>query len=216
MATIFVTVGSTEFKGLVETMLSDDCLSTIAKSRLERPDHVPKMTIQYGSTPIADVLTSSDALLASVTKQQEDHLANKNLVQKIMYQRRDRDIHEEGTMKLDLPTAHELITKGASEEGIGTSSFADTEQEETKAVRLRLSTNAGPVDLELVDYLADLKPSLQGSDVIFTHAGMSKLVPLLRTQKLTAQTFTMNKRVRDDSRSPQTSKGEATDCCRGS
>lgn len=173
MAAVFVTVGSTQFSGLVGAILSQDCLEIIAKSGRESSDRTPKVTIQYGSTPIADVLTSSSALLSSVTAQQEDLLAGKNLVQKIMYQRRARDVYEEGTMKMSLATANAAADGGSSVTGSGT--LGEDHRERIGSVCLRVATHQGPVDLELVDYVADVRPFMRAADFVLTHAGGSHI-----------------------------------------
>lgn len=173
MAAVFVTVGSTQFSRLVGAILSQDCLEIIAKSGRESSDQTPKITIQYGSTPIADVLTSSSALLASVTAQQEDLLAGKNLVQKIMYQRRARDVYEEGTMKMSLASANSVANGGGSVTGSGT--LGEDHGEKIGSVCLRVATHQGPVDLELVDYVADVRPFMRAADFVLTHAGGSHI-----------------------------------------
>lgn len=71
---IFATVGSTRFDHLVSTLLSPDFLTSISNAASQsqpspsswtlKPSSKPRkveLTIQYGSTPIADILTAKDS-----------------------------------------------------------------------------------------------------------------------------------------------------------
>lgn len=63
---IFATVGSTRFDQLVSALLSPDFLSAINSSSTQSSSSTSlkstaELTIQYGSTPLEDILTSKDS-----------------------------------------------------------------------------------------------------------------------------------------------------------
>lgn len=170
---LFVTVGSTKFVNLIAAVLSKKVVEALARATHARIS----LVIQYGATPLADILTAEDCVLTQATQTPHSELLGAtgtftSTLQPIS--------SHSGSLSHALQEPETAMTFGQSEDA--SSSSRDTTSPSTTSsnrsrshVKMHVPTSSGSVSIELVDYLDTLRPNLEEADVVLSHAGTSLL-----------------------------------------
>ncbi|PWZ01035.1 hypothetical protein BCV70DRAFT_159335 [Testicularia cyperi] len=208
--TIFVTVGTTRFDTLIRTVLSTKFLTSVAalsqdaQRSASTAKSSAKITIQYGNSSIADVLTSSS--LASIDDGSElvPEPGLRIIDGRRVYQNKAQlpslDPGKTGTLTgLRLrPAAHasrdDSGNKGKDAKATGANVFGRM-LEEAKAMQgvsssaagasgladqiLELTTSEG-VSVEMFQFAPDLGKYIKASDLVISHAGSGTILDTLR------------------------------------
>ncbi|PWN37410.1 uncharacterized protein FA14DRAFT_159478 [Meira miltonrushii] len=188
--TIFVTVGSTKFTALVAAMLSCKVVDAIADA-CKHTTSSPRLIIQYGATPLSDILLESGSVL---------HRTSKGKGKKF-----DDPLGASGTLPIpmsaflpkndqnatpDLVMQDNLLAKSFRLGQTSKLDHPDEDEEDdqlrTKRKHFTFTVQAGTSDgesevhIELRDYVPDLRPFLLSSDVVISHAGSGTILEALR------------------------------------
>lgn len=203
---IFVTVGSTKFTHLVTAVVSRDVIEAVGRAAaVSGGSSSPevKITIQYGATPLADILTAegsalvqqqdagdaarSDADVAAaaalLVREQQQQQADERVTGERdaedaptdalsdtalskMFRLKARSLYDEDSEDDEHRTAHReaqhIATRPAARRGDSNS----------RAFTFRIPTTAGnTVALELIDFVDNIRPYLETSEIVISHAG---------------------------------------------
>lgn len=160
---VFVTVGSTKFTQLVQAILSTPVLDAISKAALERGSITTSIIVQFGSTPIRDILFSEQLGLPIANGGDEGSLPIKLLSNESGSSSTEADQTDIDRLANDLsPTAvRQQLADGTDDVTFAGLHHFSVEQK----------TTYGKVNLEFVDYLVDIRSYLESSDLIISHAG---------------------------------------------
>lgn len=190
--TIFVTVGSTKFAALVAAMLSCKVVDAIANA-CKHSTYEPRLIIQYGATPLSDILLESGSILHRMNKGKGKESLN------------DDPLGASGTLPIpmsaflsksdqkatpDLVMQDKLLAKSFRLGQTSKLDHPDEDEEDdqlrTKRKHFTFTVQAGTSDgesnvhIELRDYVQDLRPFLLSSDVVISHAGSGTILEALR------------------------------------
>lgn len=192
--TIFVTVGSTKFTSLVAAMLSCKVVDAIADA-CEHSNSAPRLIIQYGATPLSDILLESGSILHRTDKgkgkekEVDDHdslgaSGTLPIPMSAFLSNSDQKSAPNLVMQDDLlAKSFRLSQKSKFDQP---DEDEEDDQLRTKKKHFTFTVQAGAKDresnvhIELRDYVPDLRPFLLSSDVVISHAGSGTILEALR------------------------------------
>ena len=161
---VFVTVGSTRFPELVAAVLSAPVLDALSRAAAKDGTQDARMTIQFGATPIEDILFSETLRLQG------------------------QEAGSSGTLPIRLlgGESSEHLRARASPSQVAASlspaeirrQLADSDEgrennRASKQFAFECGASDGTVHIELIDYVPSIGPHLQAADVVISHAGES-------------------------------------------
>lgn len=164
---IFVTVGSTEFTGLVKAVLSAPVLDAVSQAALKRGQgDDASITIQFGATPIHGIVFG-DTLRGSSD-------ADEGTLPIRLLGGRPKLV-ETDTSEIVKSLSPEVIKKEMAE-----GSSSNKLQTEFKHFAMERQASHGIVQVEMIDYVSSINPYLQDADVVISHAGSGTILETLR------------------------------------
>lgn len=192
--TIFVTVGSTKFTSLVAAMLSCKVIDAIADA-CKSSNRIPRLIIQYGSTPLSDILFEPGTALHRMNKGKEKENENENndllgasgtlpIPMSAFMSKSDQKADE------DIIMQDHLLAKSFRLHQQSKLDHPDEDEEDeqlrTKRKHFTFTIQAGNekqdsiLHIELRDFVSDLRPFLISSDIVISHAGSGTILEALR------------------------------------
>lgn len=168
---VFVTVGTTKFDALIRAVLSHHFLSELATLQGK-----VKLTVQYGNSSIADILTTSS--LASIDDGSEllPEPGLRVIGGRRVYQNKadlpELDPGKTGTLK-------GLRLRVPQQSTIEDSRTAETREASFFSGSTLEATTEEGVDILLFPFAPTLKEYLEVSDVVISHAGKFPWIHLL-------------------------------------
>jgi UDP-N-acetylglucosamine transferase subunit ALG13 len=165
---IFVTVGSTKFVNLVEAVLSAPILDAVSRAAQDIGKGEVSIVIQFGATPIQEVLFGTTTGLRGSKVADEGTLPIRLLGGK----RQINSIDPEEVAKSLSPDAIKKELRVADE--------YEDDQLGFKHFKMYKEASHGTVQLELIDYVKSIGPHLEWADVVISHAGSGTILETLR------------------------------------
>lgn len=166
---VFVTVGTTKFDALVSTVLSHNFLTQLpALLPVKAGKSKVKLTIQYGNSSIADILTTSSLASVDDGSELQPEPGLRVIGGRRVYQNKadlpELDPGKTGTLK-------GLRLRMPQHNGAERSTVADTPQTSFFSGSTLEATTPEGVDILLFPFTSSLKEYLEASDLVVSHAG---------------------------------------------
>lgn len=190
--TIFVTVGSTKFTSLVAAMLSSKVIDAIADA-CKHSTSAPRLIIQYGATPLSEILLEPGSILHSTDKGKGKELNDYDplsasgtlpIPMSAFLSKNDQSAAPDLVMQDDLLAKSFRLTQKSKLDQ--PDEDEEDDQLRTKRKHFTFTVQAGTkegksnVHIELRDYVQDLRPFLLSSDIVISHAGSGTILETLR------------------------------------
>jgi beta-1,4-N-acetylglucosaminyltransferase len=174
---VFVTVGSTKFLGLIETVLSRSFIRAVALAA--SPKDV-KLVVQYGSTPLADVITSSESALTQEEQGEGVHTISSGILTSFV-STKDRG----GEQPKDSESLDKLALMFKPDSMLQEHQQSrDLTSGGTLRFRIPNSESNNAVSVELLDYVDSITPFLDAAEIVISHAGSGTILETLRLDKV--------------------------------
>ena len=164
---VFVTVGSTKFTALVQAILSSPVLEALSQAAFESGASAASVTVQFGSTPIQDILFA-DKLGLQLAGGED--ISEGSVPIKLL----GNDVESGNGIKPATADDIDGLIKDLSPNAIR-QQLADGTEEETFAglhhFSLERDAEHGKVQFEFIDYIGNIKSYMESSDLVISHAG---------------------------------------------
>ncbi|UZJ51210.1 hypothetical protein CBS101457_000530 [Exobasidium rhododendri] len=163
---IFVTVGSTRFTDLIVAVFSSPVLDAISKAARSRDEEkAASIMIQFGSTPIEDILLGETLGL-----QKSDSVTEGvgTLPIKIL------SGSQPGSALNPTDIAASLSPEAIRDEALNGDRSSNQDRLGFKHFSMDHEASHGIVHLEFIDYVSNIVPQVEMADVVISHAGESK------------------------------------------
>lgn len=161
---IFVTVGSTKFTNLVTAILSSSVLDAVSQATHSSAGEEAEafIMIQFGATPIQDILLSSRLGL------QDDNEATEGVGTLPMKILSDCPSIEASNL---TDIAASLSPEAIKDEVLNGDGGSGADRFGLKHFSMEWEASHGTVHLEFIDYVSSIGPHLKKADVVISHAG---------------------------------------------
>lgn len=180
---IFVTVGSTQFSDLIRAVLSSSVIDVLADAC--KPQS-PTLTVQYGVTPMAEILTGPDSALLRAQSDKEMATgalgASGVLKAPMSAPTEQNEVDQEALKEEDMAKTFKLDQYSIHDHDSDTVQTKKLQQaEKSKHLTFHIPTaSRTTVVVELIDFVCDLRPYLASSQVVISHAGSGTIIETLR------------------------------------